>query len=513
MKKIGILLLLISLSLLARGGNTLYFSKKKTVYDINSDYDLAGKNVTIPEGCTLRFNGGIIRNGSLIGCGTSIEAKNQQIFDTNISFAGTWLVDSWIPEWFGAKGVKGQLDAKAIQCALDAAKNTDSKIVKLQNKTYYTDATLNIYPYTTLIGAEKTAAWLYATQIMPTAKVDAIRLTASGNEVRATGVTLKNLIIRNGSGDAYSKIGILISKDTERFGVYRLRMENVQVLYFDYGIKADLYGNDAPFAYCDFRNVECNRNNIGFCVDGHFEGEKKPHKVWMNVNRFEFCRFSENRVGGIFVQNVWMFLNNVFDQCTLEGNGKDYKLSLFKKEGVFGAKFANKYGPSTGGNVFQNCYFEGNFPRRKEGKVEKEEYKYKGLIFPINFTESKINGNVILQQHDFCFTNCFSSRNKCFLLLNDNSHASITGTTISDLEKTSESDKNRYFIEFNDAYVPSSVSTERNKFIISNDNKLHYFHFFATPKGGDSKYKIQKGDNVDGGKVELENMPVRQLLR
>lgn len=115
--------MLISLSLLARGGNTLYFSKKKTVYDINSDYDLAGKNVTIPEGCTLRFNGGIIRNGSLIGCGTSIEAKNQQIFDTNISFAGTWLVDSWIPEWFGAKGVIGQLDAKAIQCALDAAKN------------------------------------------------------------------------------------------------------------------------------------------------------------------------------------------------------------------------------------------------------------------------------------------------------------------------------------------------------------------------------------------------------
>ncbi len=512
MRKITIILLLISLSVLASSGNALNFSKKNTVYEISNDYDLAGKTVSIPSGCTLRFKGGIIKNGILNGNGTLIEVTEQQIFGTDIHLIGSWHIDSWIPEWFGAKGEKGKIDTQAIQCALDAAKDTDSKIVKLQSKTYYTDATLSIYPYTTLIGAEKTSFWLYASQIVPTIKVDAIKITAAKDEVRATGISLKNIIIRNGSGVNYTNVGIQMGKDTERFGVDRLRMENVQVLYFEYGIKADLYGNDAPFAYCNFRNVECSRNNIGFCVDGHFEGEKKAHKAWMNVNRFEFCRFSENRVGGILVQDVWMFLNNVFDQCTFEGNGRNYTLPLYNKFGVYGAKFANRYSPITGGNVFQNCYFEGNFPRRTGGKAEKGEYLYEDLVFPEGFTESKITGNVILQQHDFIFSNCLSSRNKCFVLLNDNCRVNITGTTVYDLEKVSKKDTIRYFVEFNDAYVQSSVNSERNYFNISKDNKLQYFHFIATPQGANSKYTIHKTDIIDGGEVQLNNMSVRQLM-
>lgn len=248
------------------------------------------------------------------------------------------------------------IDTKAIQCALDAARDTDLRIVKLQGKTYYTDATLTVYPYTSLIGAELTASWLHATQIMPTKEVDAILLTSTGKDVRSAGVTIKNLIIRNGASAKYTKAGILMCKDTERFGVSRLRMENVQILYFNYGIMADLYGS-SPFAYCDFRNVECDHNNIGFYVDGHFEGGKNGHMVWMNVNRFEFCRFSENRIGGIYIHNVWNLLNNVFDQCAIEGNGRNYSLSLYKEYGVFGAKFANWYSPSTGGNVFSKLLF------------------------------------------------------------------------------------------------------------------------------------------------------------
>lgn len=513
-KKLMILLIpLISISISAKSWNQKRFSKENTTYEISGDYDLEGKTITIPSGCTLRFKGGTIRNGYLRGNGTSIETNYKQIFDASLHMLGDWNIEAWLPEWFGAKGEKGQVDSKAIQCALDAARDTESKNVKLQGKTYYIDATLNIYPFTTLIGAEQTAFWLYATQIMSISKVDVIRLTALDEDVRSTGVTLKNLIIRNGSDESYSNVGVMMNKDTERFGVDRLRMENVQVLYFEYGIKADLYGYDAPFAYCDFRNVECNHNNIGFCVDGHYDGGKNGHKVWMNVNRFEFCRFSGNRIGGIYVHDIWMFLNNVFDQCTVEGNGKNYSLSLYNQLGVFGAKFANRYSPSTGGNAFQNCYFEGNYPRRKGTGDDKGEYEFGNYIFPESFMESKMTGNVILQQYDFSFSNCLSSRNKSFVLLNDNSHVIITGTTIYDLEKVSRADSKRYFIEFNDAYVQSSVNTERNHFYISEDNKLQYFHFYATPHGDNSKYNIHKVDDVDGGNVELVNMPVKPLLK
>lgn len=503
---------LISLPAMVKERNTLVFSEEKTIYEINKDYDLKGKTISIPAGCTLKYKGGVIKNGTLKGNGTSIDADYQQLFGTNLRLLGDWKVEAWIPEWFGAKGEKGIKDTQALQCSLDAAKETKTKVVKLLGKTYYIDAPLKVYPYTSLIGSEQTASWLYATQIMPIEGVDAIRLIPSEKEGRSTSVTLKNLIIRNGTDTYYSNSGIFIGDNTKQYGVSKLRLDNVQILYFDYGVKADLYGN-SPFSDCYFFNVECAHNNIGFCVDGHFEGGNNGHKVWMNVNRFEFCRFSENRTGGIFVHNVWMFLNNVFDQCTIEGNGKDYNLSLYNKYGVFGAKFANKYTPVTGGNAFQNCYFEINLPKRKGDAVEKSEYKYGDYIYPEGFTESKMVGNIFLQQHDFNFSNCISSRNKCFVLLNDNSHVSITGTIIYDLEKVTKTDSKRYFIEFNDAYVPSSVNTERNHFNISKGNTLHYFHFIATPKGGESRYTIRKDDLDDGGKVQLDNMPVRQLLK
>lgn len=507
------LFLLIAFTQSANGWNSIRFNKENKTYVINKEYDLAGKSITIPKGCTLKFQGGVLKNGTLIGDRTSIEAGyGQQIFDFNIQVCGSWLISAWKPEWFGAKSEPGLMDTQALQCALDAARDTDIKIVQLQGRTYYTDATLNVYPYTTLIGSDKTASWLFATQITPIKKVDAIRITAIDSDVRSTGVTIRNLIIRNGSGENYSMAGILMRKDSLRFGVDKLRLENVQVLYFEYGIKADLYGV-SPFANCCFRNVECTHNNIGLCVEGHFEGDSNENKIWMNVNRFELCRFSENRIGGIFVNNVWMLLNNVFDQCTIEENGKDYSLPLYNQFGVFGAKFANKYTPSTGGNIFQNCYFEGNYPERKGDTVNIKEYRYRESIFPTGFIENKMNGNVVLQQYSFCFFNCVSSRNKSFVILNDNSHASIIGTIVYDLGKTSEVDTKSYFIEFNDAYVPSSVNSENNIFKVSNNNSLQYFHFITTPHGSGSKYSIIKDDVFDGGKVQLNNMSVKQLLR
>jgi hypothetical protein len=345
---------------------------------------------------------------------------------------------------------------------------------------------------------------------MPIKKVDAIQLTATEKEEKSTGVTLKNLIIRNGSGENYTMSGVLMSKDGEKFGVLKLRMENVQVLYFENGIKADLYGG-SPFAYCDFRNVECNHNNIGFYVDGHFKGGKDDNNVWMNVNRFEFCCFSHNRIGGVYIHNVWMFLNNVFDQCTIEGNGNEYSMPLYNQFGTFGAKISNWYTPTSGGNVFQNCYFEINIPRRIGSEVNKGEYGFEEYIYPLGFTENKKTGNVILQQHNVNFTNCISLRNKCFVLLNDNSHINITGITIYDLGKVSTTDSKSYFIEFNDAYVQSSVNSEKNRFNISKNNSLQYFHFIATPKE-DSKYSILKEDDFDGGEVHLEDMSVKGLL-
>lgn len=85
------------------------FSQANTVYIIQYDYDLNGVGsndtdpITIPEGCTLQFEGGVIKNGTLVGNNTKIEAGLIQIFSTDITLDGSWDVQYTIPEWFGAK--------------------------------------------------------------------------------------------------------------------------------------------------------------------------------------------------------------------------------------------------------------------------------------------------------------------------------------------------------------------------------------------------------------------------
>ncbi len=487
----------------------IFFNKANEVYRIDQNYDLRGKIIVIPDNCILRFEGGSLCNGELMGNNTQIEANYQHVFKDGIRLSGTWRVGSWLPEWFGAQGKNGYFDTDPIQRALDAANNTDVKIVRLLGKTYYTNATLNVYPYVSLIGSEQKASWLYASQIMPMTKCDAIQITSSGN--KATGITLKNLIVRNGNSKEYNNVGIHIKKDDKDFGVSKLRVENVQVLYFDSGIKADLYGTGA-FAYNEFRSVECGHNNIGFEVSGHYNGGKNGHKVWMNFNRFEFCRFASNRVGGVYVHDLWNCMSNVFDDCCIESNGLEYNLSLYKSQGVFGVKFANSHAGVTGGNVFRDCYFEINIPRRLGEIIQSGEYTDGSYVYPSGFMENKAVGNVILQQHRFAFENCVCSRNKNMVLLNDNSHVRVTGTTFFDLGSSNDEDNTRYFIEFNDGYVPSSVISEDNMFSISNKHTLKYFHFIKVPNTVTSKYNIKKGDSEDGGTLEIINASVNKLI-
>ena len=40
-------------------------NKPNTIYEIRYDFDLNGEEITIPEGCVLKFNGGMLRNGNI----------------------------------------------------------------------------------------------------------------------------------------------------------------------------------------------------------------------------------------------------------------------------------------------------------------------------------------------------------------------------------------------------------------------------------------------------------------
>ena len=61
---------------------------ENTIYEIRDVFDLNGGSVTIPGGCILKFNGGLLSNGILLGNITRIEADRKDVLN-NININGS----------------------------------------------------------------------------------------------------------------------------------------------------------------------------------------------------------------------------------------------------------------------------------------------------------------------------------------------------------------------------------------------------------------------------------------
>lgn len=92
---------------LVNGVNTLtqaMVNKANTIYVIQYDYVL-GADITIPDNCVLKFEGGSISasgsNDTITGTNTAVEAGVVKALDIAITFTGTWSVDKFSVDWFG----------------------------------------------------------------------------------------------------------------------------------------------------------------------------------------------------------------------------------------------------------------------------------------------------------------------------------------------------------------------------------------------------------------------------
>lgn len=81
--------------------NTAYFATDN-IYEFEYDHDLSGVTITLPANVTLRFIGGSLDNGTLIGDQTIIDAEMTVIFgkDLAIDASGTWKIDRAYSDWF-----------------------------------------------------------------------------------------------------------------------------------------------------------------------------------------------------------------------------------------------------------------------------------------------------------------------------------------------------------------------------------------------------------------------------
>lgn len=128
------------------------FNKQNTIYKITKDIDLGGGTLTIPEGCTLDFQGGSFSNGTISGNNTKIKANLEKIFGDTLSLSGSWNIIEVYPEWFGAKGDGTSDDTDYITQAIRTAKSMVCKPWVKLCSTYLVTDTIYLPQFCKLCG-------------------------------------------------------------------------------------------------------------------------------------------------------------------------------------------------------------------------------------------------------------------------------------------------------------------------------------------------------------------------
>lgn len=134
-------------------------------YYIQYNYDLKGASITLPANISLVFAGGSIKNGTLIGNNTRIQAKRGVCIFDNITIQGTWDVVEAYSSWFKMHK-KGYKIKDVTEEAVTLYKGTDNNYYDFEDLTLVGS---DYYVTSTLVGGEvvessiKVTATTYAT--------------------------------------------------------------------------------------------------------------------------------------------------------------------------------------------------------------------------------------------------------------------------------------------------------------------------------------------------------------
>lgn len=319
-------------------------TKENTIYEIRYDFDLNGEEITIPTNCVLKFEGGSLNNGTIIGTTTYILAKLQQIFNKNIRLDGVWSNQKAYPEWYGAK--RNSDSTTALNCIIN---NTKFNIIHLQPYVYIVTDTIKI-SRKIIFGNIDSKISNYngiAATIYNNSNKDTI-LIQYNNNTNIQDIQLYGIHLEKYGNFIYTGCGIKIVGN----GFSSSFFSGITVLTHEYGFKIELTGDYPGVSLNNILNSTFSQNKInGLYIEKIGEGN-----WWFNVNKFQNCYFLSNGVGGIQINNCWSTEQNEFDTCSFERNGntlQNIEIPIEKRYAIY-FKGGRGYGVST----IKNCYFE-----------------------------------------------------------------------------------------------------------------------------------------------------------
>ena len=121
----------------------IMMNQPNTIYEVRYDFDLNGETIEMQEGCTLKFEGGLIANGEIIYNKTYIDVLNSGIFK-NVVVSGTLRNNIAYSDWFCTNKDGINDDSTALQNFLNCS--AGKLIVNKGN--YHINNTLKLPAYT-----------------------------------------------------------------------------------------------------------------------------------------------------------------------------------------------------------------------------------------------------------------------------------------------------------------------------------------------------------------------------
>lgn len=129
------------------------FNKGSVIYKITKPINLYGGVLTIPEGCTLDFQGGSIDNGLIVFNNTTI--KNEPIFGPDIDVQGLSSIEGVYPEFFGYRDFLTPTQKAAVfKRYTNYVNSTNGCYFKITNRGYYYHLYDPFYSEKSIIGVD-----------------------------------------------------------------------------------------------------------------------------------------------------------------------------------------------------------------------------------------------------------------------------------------------------------------------------------------------------------------------
>lgn len=197
-----------------------------TVYDIRYDFDLNGSEIIVPEGCILKFSGGIIRNGIIIGNNTAIKSSIYHIF-SNVSLKGLFSNYYYYPQWFGAIG-DGVTDCtQAFQSLNKLSIMVPNGIYLISNLTFDKGTSIigSSKLYTILQQKDRASGDFITLQNWNAGAISNLTISGGKNIVKVNymqsllKVKVVDYISNNRDSSYFSEIFNILIKDSEYSGV------------------------------------------------------------------------------------------------------------------------------------------------------------------------------------------------------------------------------------------------------------------------------------------------------